>query len=176
MIKALTVLGVLLSLNGFAHEGHHHGTHSTEAKESDANPDIQAIYKNIQADYVKKIKPTFDRKCAACHSQEIAAPWYASIPLAGRIVESDRSEAKEHLEISKGFPFAGHGTPEEDLKAIKDVVTKGEMPTLLYRIFHPSSRLTDQEKAAILEWIERSEGKIIESRPANKSNRVPPIR
>ena len=164
------MLSLMLSLSAFAHEGHHHGTHSTQAKVSSAKPDVQIAYKNIQADYLNEIKPIFDKKCAACHSLENAAPWYASVPLAGRIVESDRSEAKEHLEISKGFPFAGHGTPEEDLTVIKNTVIKGEMPTFLYRFFHPSSRLTDQEKEAILAWVDRSEKKINELAVTEKSH------
>lgn len=165
----VTILSIVLSLSAFAHEGRHHGTHSAQAKESGAKLDVQAAYKNIQADYLKEIKPIFSHKCAACHSLESAAPWYAAVPLVGWIVNSDRSEAKEHLEISKGFPFAGHGTPEEDLTAIKDTVTKGEMPTFLYMLFHPASRLTDQEKAAILEWITRSQKKISELAPTGKS-------
>lgn len=167
--KAVTIFCMMLSVNAIAHEGHHHGAHSTQVKVNDAKPDTQTFYKEIQVDYLKEIKPIFAQKCAACHSLESAAPWYASLPIAGWIVNSDRSEAKEHLEISKGFPFAGHGTPEEDLTAIKEEVTKGEMPTFLYRLFHPSSRLTDQEKMAILAWVDRSQKKINELKPAEKS-------
>lgn len=170
MTKTIATFVLMLSLSAFAHEGHHSGTHSTQAKENNTRPDVQAAYKNIQEDYLKEVKPIFAQKCAACHSLETAAPWYASMPIAGWIVESDRSEAKKHLEISNGFPFAGHGTPEEDLTAIKEEVTKGGMPTFLYALFHPSSRLTDQERAAVLGWVERSQKRFNELTPSEISH------
>lgn len=159
----MAVLTLAPSSASHAHEGHHHGGHSTQAKASDAKPDLLSAYGLIQTDYAKNIKPIFDQKCAACHSLESPAPWYAAVPLAGWLVQSDRSEAKEHLEISKGFPFAGHGTPEEDLTAIKEEVEKGEMPTFLYRMVHPSSRLTPQEKQAVISWVNSSQNRIIKT-------------
>lgn len=158
---------LLFGFATYAHEGHHHGAHTQEQKVSEASPSIDAVYAQIQGDYLRSIKPIFDQKCAACHSRDVAAPWYASVPLVGHLVESDRSEAKEHLEIAKGFPFAGHGTPKEDLDAIKESVEKDAMPTTLYRLMHPSSRLTKSEKESILEWVKVSQEKI-SAEPAEK--------
>jgi hypothetical protein len=150
---------IILFLSGFlwAHEGHHPPPHTQEAKTNPTNIAQTQIFTQIQSAYLQNVKPIFDQKCAACHSSDVASPWYAKIPIVHWIVESDRSEAKEHLETSKGFPFAGHGTIKEDLDAIADEVKDSEMPPLLYKIFHPSSRLTENEKQIILKWIDDSQ-------------------
>jgi hypothetical protein len=151
-MKFIFAIAISICFSAHAHQGHHHGNESQVAKREGARPSIQPAYKQIESDYDKEIKPIFEMKCAACHSSSVKAPWYAKIPIAGGIVESDRTEAKEHLEISKGFPFAGHGTPLEDLEAIQSSVTKNSMPTNLYRFMHPSSELTNDEKTKILAW------------------------
>jgi RNA polymerase subunit RPABC4/transcription elongation factor Spt4 len=156
----ILTLAVLLSASAFAHEGHHHGSHSKAAKSSGLNLALTKAYDEINFDYAKSIKPIFENKCAACHSTEVSAPWYGSVPIINWIIESDRSEAKEHLEISKGFPFAGHGTPEEDLDAIKKEVEEGSMPPTLYRWMHSDSKITSSEKTLILKWIDSSKGKL----------------
>ena len=150
----------LVSQLGYAHEGHHHGEHTQAAKIASAATEIKQAYSEIQIAYQKEISPIFEEKCAACHSKEITAPWYAKIPGVHSVIEKDRSEAKQHLEISQGFPFAGHGTPEEDLVSLKKTTSENEMPPSLYTWLHPSSKLTAEEKAKILSWIQESELKI----------------
>lgn len=160
MKALLAFTAFLISAAAFAHNGHHHGEHTNKAKTEDAAPDLKKTYEEINQEYATSVKPIFEMKCAACHSSGAAAPWYASIPIVHGIVEGDRSEAKEHLEISKGFPFAGHGTPDEDLEAINDVLKKGSMPTALYSFMHPSSKLTEDEKTKVRNWVESSQQKL----------------
>lgn len=152
-----TTFILLVSFYGHAHERHHKKDHSQVQKKTELTSIAAAASEQIQSEYLKNVKPIFDRKCADCHSADVAAPWYASVPLVGGLVESDRSEAKEHIEISKGFPFAGHGTPAEDLMAIKESVEKDTMPTKLYRFMHPSSKLSEAERSTVLEWVKTSE-------------------
>lgn len=151
-----------------AHEGHHHGPHTQEAKRVDANEAHRLAFEEIQAEYRKSVEPVFQNKCAPCHSSDFEAPWYSKIPGIHQLVEHDRSEAKEHLEISKGFPFGGHGEPGEDLEAIGDAVRKGSMPTRLYVWMHPSSVLTPVEKETILAWVNASEDKLSALTPGEK--------
>jgi mono/diheme cytochrome c family protein len=140
-----------------------------EAKAQLATDPVQAAYGAIQEDYVRKIQPIFEKKCADCHSATAIPPWYAKIPIVSWIINSDRSEGQEHLEISKGFPFGGHGNVSEDLDSIKEEIEEGEMPTFLYKLVHPQSRITDAEKAAILDWVMSAEAKITESQAVGVS-------
>lgn len=161
------VLFLIIGTYAFAHEGHHHGSHTHEAKDH-SQPAVRGLYDQIQANYLKSVKPIFDQKCAACHSLNSPAPWYVQIPGIGYIVESDRTEAKEHLEISKGFPFAGHGTNDEDLDAIEKSMNKSEMPPTLYKAFHPTSKITEQEKIVILDWIKNSKNTLQPTNPSGE--------
>jgi cytochrome c peroxidase len=165
---SISLMVILLGAVAIAHPGHHHGEHTNTAKTEEAAPDLKKVYQEINETYVSTVKPIFDQKCAACHSVDVAAPSYASFPIVHWIVEGDRSEAKEHLEISKGFPFAGHGTPKEDLDALKEVVNKNSMPTWLYSFFHPSAKLTEYEKKALLKWISESEKKLASEAPMER--------
>lgn len=160
MPKTSILFFMISSSTLFAHEGHHHAPHDSEHKIEQAPSSVQLVYKNIQNDYQKEIKPIFDQKCASCHSVDSILPWYGTIAPVSWIIKSDRVEAQKHLEISKGFPFAGHGTPLEDLTAIKEEVVKDEMPTFLYRFFHPSHVLTVDEKNIIIKWVDKSQTEI----------------
>jgi hypothetical protein len=84
------------------------------AKIAESPPDLKQIYADIDKSYNSTVEPIFINKCAPCHSLQVESPWYAKIPIVHWVVESDRTEAQKHLEISKGFPFEGHGTPKED--------------------------------------------------------------
>jgi hypothetical protein len=160
MRNFIAVFFFLLGSAAFAHVGHHHAPHTQEMKEADAGTALKLAYGDIAANYDKSIRPIFSAKCAACHSLDSAAPWYSQIPGVHWLVERDRSEAKEHLEISKGFPFGGHGEPLEDLEAIEETTSKDEMPTTLYSIVHPSQKLDIDEKQKILNWVRESKARL----------------
>lgn len=157
MQNKILVLLLLLTTNSFAHEGHHPAPHTQEQKKIDAPLKTQEVYANIQEGYNKNIRPIFDQKCAACHAKGAELPWYASVPVVGWVINSDIKNAQKHLEISKGFPFNGHGTPKEDLKAIQEEVADADMPTPLYTVFHWEKRLTPEEQKIIVEWAEKSQ-------------------
>jgi hypothetical protein len=147
MMHAVLFLCLGLSASSQAHEGHAHGSSASAGQPPPGHTaEIQALYE-------QNVKPIFERKCASCHSREVPPPWYAAIPGVGWLIDHDRSEAVEHLEISKGFPFGGHGSVVENFKEIEEVVEDGSMPIFLYRLMHPSSRLTAEEKDTILAWV-----------------------
>ena len=110
----------------------------------------------INETYVVRIKPIFRAKCFDCHSEETRFPWYYSIPGVKHFMDSDISEAKEHMEMSHDFPFRGHGTPEEDLDAIVASTAKGDMPPWYYRVMHPETKVTDDEAKQIVAWAKES--------------------
>jgi len=110
----------------------------------------------INRSYIKDIKPIFQKKCIDCHGTAQSLPWYFVIPGPKQIMQDDMDEAKEHLDMRGDFPFKGHGTPREDLIAIKKIIADNSMPPLRYKMLHWRSGLNKDEKKSILEWIERS--------------------
>jgi hypothetical protein len=120
------------SLNAFAHKNHpHHGEPPTTEKPS-ADESKLGLEKINEA-YKRDVKPIFMSSCFDCHSQSPQLPWYYNVPLVHSLLESDMKEAKEHLDFTNDFPFAGHGTPKEDLEAIANSIRDKSMPPFRYR-------------------------------------------
>jgi hypothetical protein len=68
----------------------------------------------------------------------------------------DMSESKKHLDFFKDFPFKGHGTPTEDLEAIKKSVSDKTMPPSTYLIMHRQAELSPEEIKTISDWVDES--------------------
>ncbi len=146
---------ILGSGPAWAHAGHKHGEHAAPPPpEKSATPPAtqRSLLEKINGAYQATVKPIFDRKCQDCHGDKPSYPWYYILPGVGSYIDADIAEAKRHIDFSKGFPFAGHGTVPEDLQAIEEDITKGSMPPFRYWALHPTARLNADDKKAILDW------------------------
>ena len=139
-----------------SHQNHIHKKES-QTKASPESASKQAQMKMIQKDYIKTVQPIFEKKCLACHGGIEQKPWYYVLPGARQLINRDIAVAKEHLDMSNGFPFAGHGSTEEDLEAIQKSIKDGSMPPLRYRILHSDSHLTPEDQAKVIDWTEKSQ-------------------
>lgn len=145
------VLTMLLAPVSHAHKGEKHESHHELKKEA---PSIQM--EPIVSAYKTSVNPIFQRSCFNCHSQSVQYPWYYRIPGAKQLIDKDISEAREHLDMSRGFPFGGHGSLTEDLEAIRDAIQNDSMPPFRYRLMHWGASLSSEEKAVVLNWVGRS--------------------
>lgn len=156
MIRVLTIAIVLSSAESFAHgKKHIHGEEVKKEPTVDVN-----VHQEISDDYKSTIEPIFKGKCFDCHSAATKYPWYYKVPVVSRIMDFHIKEARSHLDMSKGFPFVGHGGVKGDLKEIVKVVDGDEMPPWYYTPFHGDSKLNKKEKKAILLWARSSLTKI----------------
>ncbi len=139
-----------------AHQGHRHAHPGAEATSPMTQKEGASEIKVIREDYKRRVEPIFQKSCMDCHSGQTRYPWYYKIPGIKQMLDSDIREARHHLDFSDGYPFKSHATAIEDLDAIAESVQKGTMPPLFYRIMHRSYALTEEEKKAVLDWIEKS--------------------
>lgn len=139
------------SIYSYAHKGEDHSKPLKEKVEISVDK-----LKLINESYKKNVASIFKAKCLDCHGTPKKLPWYYALPIAKQMMDKDMKEAKKHLDIQKGFPFKGHGTPEEDLKAISEVIEKKEMPPLNYRMMHWNSEITKDEAKVIKKWVNES--------------------
>jgi len=107
--------------------------------------------------YLANVKPIFAKKCFDCHATTTHFPWYYHLPGVKNLIDYDIAEAKSHMDMTNDFPFMGHGSAKDDLKAIADSTKEGNMPPLKYSIIHWGSRLQVLEKKAIIKWTEQGQ-------------------
>ncbi|MCB0406674.1 MAG: heme-binding domain-containing protein [Bdellovibrionales bacterium] len=145
-----TLYLIFLCIAAAGHNGKNHAeVNIEEPKESFEKKNL----KSINQEYVLKVKPIFESKCFDCHGINTEKPWYYVFPGIKQMINHDISEAKEHMDMVNDFPFGGHGSPREDLEALKETVENESMPPLQYKIMHWNSLLTKEEKKIISEWI-----------------------
>lgn len=146
------IFSLLFPVLVFGHGKHKHGEEKAPAP-AKVEP---TVLEEVSASYKKSVAPIFEKKCFDCHSSQTVYPWYYKVPGVGAIMNSHIKEARSHIDMTKGFPFKGHGGPEGDLKEIISVVEKDMMPPWYYTPFHKNSKLTEEEKKEILAWAKDS--------------------
>jgi len=150
---------VAILITPFVGRTHKEEKHEKVSEEQTTSPTEEVVVSkevllSINQAYEKKVKAIFKAKCFDCHSTETRYPWYYKFPGFKQLMDKDIREGMEHLDMTEGFPFGGHGTPREDLEAIAETVEKNNMPPLNYKMLHWKSGLTEEEKTTILNWVQ----------------------
>lgn len=102
------------------------------------------------------VAPIFEAKCFACHA---AKPGKKDVKL---------SDPRKKIDMTGGFPFSSSDSLEGRLTRLRDQVSDGSMPPWYYRLFHPSAKLTDADRAAIIGWIDGKQPVPPAAAPAGK--------
>lgn len=134
-----------------AHKGEVHNQRLKDKKEQ-----ATESLKLASAQYLDSVQSIFKKSCFDCHGTASEMPWYYKVPGIKGMIDADMREAKKHLDMSKGFPFDGHGSVVEDLAAIEKSISEETMPPKNYRVMHPAAKLSDEEKKIISTWIKDS--------------------
>tara|TARA_Y100000590_G_scaffold470776_1_gene670453 strand:- start:83734 stop:84204 length:471 start_codon:yes stop_codon:yes gene_type:complete len=147
--------------NSWGHGGENHSEEKTASPAVhnqivSSNKNLENIYKTINTNYKKRVKPIFEKSCFDCHSGETNYPWYYKIPGIKQLIDSDIKEAKVHLDFSNDFPFLSHETPIKDLKSIFNSLEEERMPPQRYLWFHGENNLTEKEFKEVKRWISES--------------------
>jgi len=90
-----------------AHEGESHNIKKEKHHVFHPNKEAEEITRAINESYLATVKPVFRKSCFDCHSSNTNYPWYSNLPGAKQLIQNDIAEAKEHLDMSKDFPFQG---------------------------------------------------------------------
>ena len=93
--------------------------------------------------------------CLSCHSADPEVPFYAKMPVAGKIVMKDIDSGYRAFDVE---PFmealaADAEVSPVDLSKIEKVVLDDRMPMPKYYLVHWGSSLTDAKRAVVLSWI-----------------------
>ncbi|MBN1928948.1 MAG: heme-binding domain-containing protein [Chlorobiaceae bacterium] len=90
----------------------------------------------------------FARACANCHSNETVWPWYSNIAPLSWIISFDVRVGRSKFNVSEwGRP----GRNDGDEAAAE--VRNGSMPPWFYLPAHPEAKLTEAEKAELVNGL-----------------------
>ncbi len=125
--------------------------------ESDNPGDL--IGSGIISDDVAQLLKT---ACYDCHSNEPSYPWYAHVAPTSWLVSRDVREAREELNFSN---WENYDLIDQigKLDDIYSEVEEGKMPLGIYTIMHPSAKLSEEQRQAIVSWAEEAMDIIAES-------------
>jgi len=158
--KLISLMVVSAISMGHGDKKHEESSDDHETLEEDAHeeerPSDDGVAKvespAVVASY-QQVESLFRRACYDCHSDKTVYPWYYAIPLVKQLIDYDIKEAREHLDMSKGWPFTEHNKPMDEIDEIVETIEEREMPPFMYRIAHGSALWNDEERAAVVQWL-----------------------
>lgn len=116
---------------------------------------LDSVYTSLSGTYLG-IEPILKKSCYDCHSDQTHYPWYYRIPGIRGMIDNDIREAREHLDCSRGFPFGGHASQEEQLEEIREEIEEGAMPLRPYRLTHWNTLIEGTARDSVFQWIDSS--------------------
>lgn len=108
-----------------------------------------------QAEQVYKIFE--DGGCLSCHSADPEVPFYAKMPVAGKIVMKDIDSGYRAYDIKPVMEALKTGAQvgAVDLAKIEKVVLDDRMPMPKYYLVHWGSSLTSAKRNIVLDWVRK---------------------
>ena len=96
-----------------------------------------------------------DGGCLSCHSADPKLPFYAELPVAGKIVMKDIDSGYRAYDMRPFMDALKAGAPVSavDLAKIEKVVLDDRMPMPKYYLVHWGSSLTSAKRDIVLDWV-----------------------
>ncbi|HET6846074.1 MAG TPA: heme-binding domain-containing protein [Anaerolineales bacterium] len=132
LIVAVIAIFLLIQLVPF---GHDHTNPPTVSEPQWSSPAARSLVKE---------------HCFQCHSNETQWTWYSYIAPASWLVGFDVVAGRS------AFNFSEWNTNPGEVDEMVGAIQEGEMPPIQYWIFHPNSRLNDQQKAELINALQSS--------------------
>ena len=93
------------------------------------------------------------RACLDCHSNETVWPWYSNVAPMSWLLQKDVDEARSRLNFSEW-----EAQKVTDARLIAAMIETGTMPPSRYVMMHPEAKLTQSERAQLIQGIEKTPG------------------
>ena len=114
---------------------------------------------NLRPAVPDPVLSTLRRACFDCHSEATRWPWYATLPLASRVIESDVTEARGQLNLSRWTDYNQFDRADL-LDRMCELASRSKMPPWQYRLMHPGARLSATEVSALCAWTQKEAARL----------------
>jgi len=97
--------------------------------------------------------------CRDCHSNNTDHPWYSYVQPFAWWLADHIEEGKGELNLDE---FGTYDAKKQDhkLEEVVEMIEKGAMPLKPYPILHKGARLSDSEKAALIDWAKKARAQV----------------
>lgn len=113
--------------------------------------DISEVYRMPDS-----IQTLLQNSCYDCHSNHTEYPWYSNIQPFRWWMASHITKGKTELNFTE-FGNYSIRRQQSKLKAIKNALKDDSMPLSSYTLIHTKARLSEMEKASIINWIDKTQ-------------------
>ncbi|MBX9771722.1 MAG: heme-binding domain-containing protein, partial [Candidatus Obscuribacterales bacterium] len=104
----------------------------------------------------KAVSDTFVKKCADCHSQDLAKyPLYSGLPISDAIIHKNIKNGQASFILSKAKLSGKESFSASDVQRLWQAMAKGNMPPLQYKLLHWDSALSGEEQMLLGRWIQK---------------------
>ncbi len=121
-------------------------------KENPVSDDANDIFQRFEADQALIVK--IKEACYDCHSNHAEWPWYTNVQPIGWWIKGHVNEARKKLNFSEFITYTDK-KGKHKLEECIELVEEGEMPLKSFTWTHPEARLTDLERAAMVDWFKK---------------------
>ncbi len=112
--------------------------------------DISKLYQ-----FPDSVQAVLKTACYDCHSNQTYYPWYVTIQPVGWVMDKHIKQGKAQLNFSE-FGTYSERRQLSKLKAIENSLRDGTMPLSSYTLIHKNARLTQGDKALIMDWVRKT--------------------
>jgi hypothetical protein len=92
------------------------------------------------------------RACFDCHSNQTGWRWYSYVAPSSWLVANDVEGGRRHLNFNEW------DKPQKHAEDVARMIKTGEMPPWFYLPLHPSAKLNEVEKQALIDGAGKSLG------------------
>ncbi len=98
-----------------------------------------------------QVSDLLHRACYDCHSFATEWPWYAHVAPTKWLVRDHVADGRRNLNFTAWNRLSAEDRPHK-LEEIAEEVEEEHMPLRSYLILHRDARLTDADRALLIEW------------------------
>ncbi|HCE54243.1 MAG: hypothetical protein APF83_07400 [Lutibacter sp. BRH_c52] len=102
----------------------------------------------------EQVEIIFKTSCYDCHSNNTYYPWYNKIQPASWMIQNHIKKGKAELNFNE-FGSYSERKRKSKFKSILSQVKDGEMPLASYTWIQRDAKLSENEKKAIEDWINK---------------------
>lgn len=106
----------------------------------------------VVASVPTQVQSIMRESCFDCHSNQTVYPWYSKVAPASWFLNNHIKEGREKINFSEWDIYA----LEDQINILSEcieVIQENEMPLKSYTLIHSKARLSDEEKAALIQWF-----------------------